>query len=195
MLRLQGRVALLCETAALAGMAPFVIGEVRILAAHGLAGWLSAWNALDSLTYALQASGRRGGDSNQRGGGAAGQARRRYCMPVRPQPLVIHAPGRPWASLHPSPPPSPSLSWRLQLLSPSLPAPSLAPRQVAISVLHLGTWAAGPAALTVVVAVQAIVLTIRLTYFSRVFRFSAFDFMGSLQARTAPRPPSRQPPA
>ena len=39
----------------LVGMTPFVILEYCTVRAYGL-GWLSAWNVLDTSTYALQVS-------------------------------------------------------------------------------------------------------------------------------------------
>lgn len=53
--------------------------------------------------------------------------------------------------------------------------------QITITVLHLGVFTDGPWRLTLAVAVQAVLLAVRLTYFSRVFRSTTFDFMGALQ--------------
>eukprot|EP00198_Chlamydomonas_reinhardtii_P011202 XP_001700539.1 predicted protein [Chlamydomonas reinhardtii] len=54
--------------------------------------------------------------------------------------------------------------------------------EITITVLHLGVFTDGPWRLTLAVAVQAVLLAVRLTYFSRVFRSTTFDFMGALQA-------------
>ncbi|GLC47485.1 hypothetical protein PLESTB_000891500 [Pleodorina starrii] len=102
----KGRGAVASEALALVGMLPFAAGEVCVVAAYGLAGWLSAWNLLDCATYGMQ---------------------------------------------------------------------------LAITVLHLGAFRNGPYWLMLAVAVQAILLVVRLTFFSRVFKSTAFDFVGSLQ--------------
>ncbi|PNH09915.1 hypothetical protein TSOC_003389 [Tetrabaena socialis] len=103
----QGRAAVTFEAVALLAMAPFAAGELCVLSAYGLRGWLTAWNMLDCATYGMQ---------------------------------------------------------------------------ITITVLHLGLYRDGPFWLTLAVAVQAVLLVVRLTYFSRVFRSTTFDFMGSLQA-------------
>ncbi|GFR52328.1 hypothetical protein Agub_g14867, partial [Astrephomene gubernaculifera] len=53
--------------------------------------------------------------------------------------------------------------------------------QVAIAVLLLCRIEHGPYWLTFAVATQAILLVVRLTFFSRVFRSTTFDFMSSLE--------------
>ncbi|KAG2492134.1 hypothetical protein HYH03_009625 [Edaphochlamys debaryana] len=53
--------------------------------------------------------------------------------------------------------------------------------QVAVTVLHLGVFHNGPTWLVLAAATQAVLLVVRLTYFSRVFRSTTFDFMSSLQ--------------
>ena len=50
-----GAASLVCEALALAGMAPFMYIEATTLREYGLHGWLSAWNVMDVIAYAVQA--------------------------------------------------------------------------------------------------------------------------------------------
>lgn len=50
----RGIITVVCECLALAAMLPFVVIELGSLQAYA-GGWLSLWNALDVLTYSLQA--------------------------------------------------------------------------------------------------------------------------------------------
>ena len=50
-----GAASLACEALALAGMAPFLYIEATTLREYGLRGWLSTWNVMDVIAYAVQA--------------------------------------------------------------------------------------------------------------------------------------------
>lgn len=50
-----GAASLACEALALAGMTPFLYIEATTLREYGLHGWLSAWNVMDVIAYAVQA--------------------------------------------------------------------------------------------------------------------------------------------
>ena len=50
-----GAASLACEALALAGMAPFLYIEAATLREYGLRGWVSAWNVMDIIAYAVQA--------------------------------------------------------------------------------------------------------------------------------------------
>ena len=50
-----GAASLACEVLALAGMAPFLCIEASTLREYGARGWLSAWNVMDAVAYAVQA--------------------------------------------------------------------------------------------------------------------------------------------
>lgn len=59
--------------------------------------------------------------------------------------------------------------------------------QVLITVLHLGNYGSGDELLPIAVAVQCILLWVRLQFFSRLFRNTQFDFVDSMTVR-APVP-------
>ena len=50
-----GAASLACEVLALAAMAPFLYIEASTLREYGLQGWISAWNVMDIVAYAVQA--------------------------------------------------------------------------------------------------------------------------------------------
>ncbi len=50
-----GATSLACEALALAGMAPFLYIEAATLREYGPGGWLSTWNIMDVIAYAVQA--------------------------------------------------------------------------------------------------------------------------------------------
>jgi hypothetical protein len=66
---------------------------------------------------------------------------------------------------------------------PPLPAapPPPSPAQVSITTMHLARWQLDSGWLSIIIALQFILLCFKLQYFSRVFRKTRFSFLDSLQ--------------